>query len=106
MSKPKNYWYGIVNRMIKQYYHLDCTVEQERIYQDAINSALNEVKTQAFADAKIKTIEEVLFKSYLSINGIAQQVHFSEYTVQHWLNCFVNRVGVLAGYKETYKKKR
>ena len=83
---------------------LDCTVKQERIYQEAINAALDEVKQQTFADAKILAIESVLFKGHLSINGAAQQVHFNEYTVQRWLNHFVNRVGVLAGYRETSKK--
>ncbi len=100
MSKPKHYWYGIARQMCTRYYGLlDWQSTQELVYLSAINKAIDELDKYPNAEERYRAIEYVLFAKRGSIVGAADKLHYSENTVQRWINQFVNEVGWNAGFK-------
>ena len=100
MSKPHNYWYGIVRKMAQRYKQLDCNIEQEQRFKCAIDIALEQIRHRADAAEQLTVIEAVLFDDRLTFQGAAMRVHVSEATAQRWVNVFINQVGVNAGYAD------
>lgn len=99
MSKPRYHWYGIVKHMTCRYYDMqDCHNMQEYIFHDAINKALEATDKLSYPDKRKWAIEQVLFLQRRTVAGVAYDLHFSEYTVQRWLNNFINKVGEYAGF--------
>lgn len=100
MSKPKHYWYGIARKMCMRYYKLlDWKSMQEFVFLNAINRSLSELEQYPDATDRHAAIEYVLFLQRGSIVGAAHRLHYSEATIQRWINQFVNTVGRNAGFK-------
>lgn len=99
MSRPRYHWYGAVKHMVYRYYALqDWQSLQEMMYCDAINRALEYTKKLSFAKERIWAIEQILFLQRRTAAGVAYDLHFSEYTVQRWINRFINKVGEYVGF--------
>lgn len=102
MSRPRNYWYGIAKKMTSRYYKLDSSIEQERIFNDAVTATIKQTEQSGeLAGDKLKAVKLVLFDQRYTIQGAALKLHYSEFAVQKWLNEFVNLVGVNAGYHDS-----
>ena len=99
-SRYKNYWYGIVLRMIKQYPEIrDGTSMQEYIFSRAIEKALEE--TAAIKETgpdRVQAVRWIYFEDSKTIDGAADRCHVSRGTMLRWLQSFVKLVARNAGY--------
>ncbi len=61
-------------------------------------------ETEAFTlklpngEARMKAVEEILYKKRKNYDGMALELHYDWRTVQNWITSFVNSVGKKAGY--------
>lgn len=72
---------------------------QELVFLNAISKSVDELERYPNADDRYKAVERVLFLQNGSIVSTAQRLHYSEATIQRWINQFVNEVGRNAGFK-------
>lgn len=98
MSRPKHYWYGIVQKMVYRYPRLSEDNEQERQYKTAIDAALEQIEAEENGAEKIRAIRMVCFERRYTLDGAAQKLHYSHNTIQRWINRFINQVGKNAGF--------
>ncbi len=99
MSRPKNYWYGTVKKMVMRYPKLKSEKSiQAGIYCNAIERTLLEEKNTEDSDMRVRAIQKVYFEKVLTIEGAAIEFGYSERQVRRWLESFVNRVGKNAGF--------
>ena len=99
MSRPRNYWYGIVCKMIKSSNQLENEhTLQSSIFKHAIEDAMAETKKLPNGELRIKAVQDILIEQTKTYEGVAMEVHYDWRTVQNWVNSFVKLVGRKAGY--------
>lgn len=105
MSKPRNYWFGIVKTMTMRYSKLDCNNLQERAYYNAITAALEYTALMEHAEERRKVIDDILLHNRRTIDGEAIEIYWSKYTIQRWLSQFIYMVGRNVGFADNEKRK-
>lgn len=99
-SRYKNYWYGIVLRMVKEYPEIRAgTSMQEYIFSHAIERALEE--TAAIKDTgadRVQAMKWIYFEDRMTLDGAADRLHVSRGTMLRWSQAFVRMVARNAGY--------
>jgi len=98
MSRPKFYWYDITKKMIMRYPNLDGDIPLEAQFLKAIESTMEEVEEKVDSVERKKAFNMLLFKKTHTTSGAALKLHYSERTIQYWVNDFVNEVGRKAGF--------
>lgn len=99
-SRYKNYWYGVVLRMIKEYPEIRAgTSLQEYIFTHAIEKALEE--TAAIKETgkdRVQAVRWIYFEDRYTLNEAAYRLNVSRGTMLRWLQAFVRMVARNAGY--------
>ena len=99
MSRPKYYWNGMVQKMIKRYPKLkDEKTPQAGIYIKSIEKALDETSKLPNGELRVQAIETIYFDKTKTVDGIALDLNYSPIQIRRWLNSFVNLVGKNAGF--------
>ena len=97
MSRPRHYWYVIVKKMIEEYPYRERKL-QAKLYEEAIEEALEETKKLPNGELRLKVINGVLFNKSLTCGGAAQSVGYEIHTIQKWISSFIHIVGRKVGY--------
>lgn len=99
MSRPRYYWYPTVRRMTMRYYELEgAENEQEQRLYKAITAAFTSLDRETYPEERKQAVTAVLLRHRMTVTGAAYQLHFSERTVQRWINAFILDVGRRAGF--------
>lgn len=98
MSRPKNYYYGYVKKLLMMYDDLPHDSMQMSIFRDAVNRTVKQVRELPNGDERIEAVVEVLMKKRKTYEGYAMQIHVCEQVVKRWVSSFINQVGKNAGY--------
>lgn len=100
-SRYKNYWYGVVRKMLQNYPSIkkDKNI-QSCIFSMAIEKAIEETKKLPDGELRYRAVDMIYISSTHSIDGAALEVQASRRTVQRWCSKFVYMVGVNAGFTE------
>lgn len=95
------YWYFIVEKMLKRYKKLDAEKsDQEKIFKDAIDSAIADLMNDREAESKMKFYQMVYFDGTHQTRGASNEIHISLRTGERWRSDFVNSVGKYAGFEK------
>ena len=99
-SRYKNYWYGIVLKMIKQYPEIrQGTSMQEYIFTRAIEKALEDTGAiKETGQLRVQAVRWIYFEDSKSVDGAADRCNVSRGTMLRWLQAFVRQVARNAGY--------
>jgi hypothetical protein len=98
-SRYKNYWYGIVKKMVQRYPDLKNEMTmQSAIMSNAIENAIADTKLLPDGERRVKAVEIVYVKGSENIDGAAIKLYASRRTVERWLSSFINLVGKYGGY--------
>ncbi|MCQ2106536.1 MAG: hypothetical protein MJZ26_12180 [Fibrobacter sp.] len=101
MSKPRNYWFPIALKMVKQYKEIKKEDSfQAMIYTKAIEDTLEDSLLLPYGDLRVKAFKMLYFDKTHNLHGTASELHVTERTLQRWTNKFVNEVGRRAGFAE------
>lgn len=84
--------------MIMRYSELSDEIPLESKFKEAIEITLEELSGKADANDRMKAINMILFNKTHTTSGAALKLHYSERSVQYWINEFVNEVGKKAGF--------
>lgn len=98
-KRYKNWWYGIVCNMVKNYTKIhDEDSLQVKLTTEAIEKAIKDlvIHNDNWND-KLNAIELMIFDGY-SIDMTADRLNYSRRTIQYWWNDFVNNVGKYMGF--------
>lgn len=98
MSRPKYYWYGIANKMVNRYLKLNKSKPMENKFKQAISRQILVTLDTNEGPDKMKAIEAVCFEHRLNIASAAEEMHYSERTIQRWISEFINDVGKRVGF--------
>lgn len=99
MSRPTYYWHGMVKRMIMRYPKLKEEKSiQSGIFVKAIEKAIRETEKLNNGDCRLKAVQMVCFDKTMTVDGVAEELHYSWRTVQNWMNDYIKRVGKNAGF--------
>lgn len=101
MSRPKYYWYPVAKRMVMQYPILvqrNINGDIENDFIDAVQKAIAETEKEKDGKYRLIAIDFVLFKQTKTICGVAQELHYSERTIQSYINDFIRLVGRYVGF--------
>lgn len=98
MSRPKYYWYGIAKKMVYRYPRLNESKPIEKIFKSAIKKQVLETLKTEDGVEKVKAIEKVCFEKSRTIEEAAEEMHYSDSTIQKWISRFINDVGKAAGF--------
>ncbi len=71
---------------------------QSKIFRFAIDEAFEETEKYNNGQERIRAINDVLIKKTKTYEGVAQDMHYDQRTIQGWITSFVNLVGKKAGY--------
>jgi len=91
MSRPRNFWYPYVVKMIKRYpkkLQADGTM-QAAIAEIAIRKALSETLKMRDGEERVRVVEMVYIKQTHTMEAAASQIPVSERTAQRWSQVFI-----------------
>jgi len=96
MSRPKKDCYGYMMMRIKKY----PAIKEEKglipmLQWNAIEKELEKIKDD---EPRMKAVQMVLIRKTHTIEGAAQVLHYSYWTVQKWISRFVNEVAKNSGF--------
>lgn len=99
MSRPKNWWYGLVKRMISDIPRIrEEDTLQARSFTEAYERAVQETLKLEDGDKRIQVIENVLIYKTARIADESKRLYYSKDTIARWISKFVNLCGEKAGY--------
>lgn len=99
LSRPRNYWYPIAQKMIKRYPVLDRDESKmAAVFKTAIENALDRTGKMENGRLRVEVIDLVYFKKTHTLCGAAMMVNVSTRTAQRWTTAFVNEVGRESGF--------
>lgn len=94
MSKYKNYWYGIVKKLIGEYRNLNVSSPMEKRFLNAINLTLSQMNQQ-----EREIVVGILIDKAKSIPEVAKECNRTKKEINLIVSDFVNEVGLLGGFK-------
>lgn len=98
MSRPSNDYYGYIMMRIKKYPGIKKEDSIVSMMQwNAIEKELKKLDNKKDKD-KLRAVQMVLIKKTHTIEGAAQVLNYSYYSVRNWIQDFVNAVGRGSGF--------
>lgn len=99
MSRPRNYWFGIVKREITTpASQKNKNSNNTKRYNKAIKLALEQTEALDRGPDRVKAIELILINQTHTYTGASLELHYSERLIQRWISDFIYLVGKKVGY--------